>query len=127
MRWLRAAGWHCFQGLTPACGSDCSGAPLLPLGYVAANLAFNVSVLSLIRMAGNVGTSLVMSAMVPLTIWAFTVSARGWGLRVASNTQGRASRLSAPMRLWGGGPTPALGVSCVELAHILCSDQAAGS
>ena len=68
-------GWRCFQGLTPACGSDCSGAPLLPLAYVAANLAFNVSVLNLIRAAGNVTISLVMSATVPLTIWAFTVRA----------------------------------------------------
>lgn len=25
------SGWQCFQGITPACGGDCSGAPLLPL------------------------------------------------------------------------------------------------
>ena len=37
------AGWQCFRGLTPACGSDCSGAPLLPLLYIAFNMAFNVS------------------------------------------------------------------------------------
>lgn len=37
-----ARGWQCCQGLTPACGSDCSGAPLLPLAYIALNLAFNV-------------------------------------------------------------------------------------
>lgn len=36
-------GWACFRGLTPSCGSDCSGAPLLPVLYVLLNLAFNVS------------------------------------------------------------------------------------
>lgn len=34
----RVQGWTCFQGLTPSCGSDCSGAPLMPLLYVFANL-----------------------------------------------------------------------------------------
>ncbi len=38
-----ARGWACFRGLTPSCGSNCSGAPLLPLCYVALNLAFNVA------------------------------------------------------------------------------------
>lgn len=41
--YLPCAGWHCFRGLTPSCGSDCTGAPLLPLAYVLFNLAFNVS------------------------------------------------------------------------------------
>lgn len=68
-----ANGFQCLRGLTPACGSDCSGAPLLPLAYVATNLVFNIAALSLIRTAGNVVMSLVMSAMVPLTIWAFTL------------------------------------------------------
>lgn len=48
------AGWSCFRGLTPSCGSDCSGAPLLPVAYVLFNLAFNVAALELIRRAGNV-------------------------------------------------------------------------
>lgn len=25
------SGWQCFQGITPSCGADCSGAPLLPV------------------------------------------------------------------------------------------------
>ena len=58
----RAAGFTCLRGLTPACGSDCAGAPLLPLAYVATNLVFNIAALSLIRTAGNVVVSLVMSA-----------------------------------------------------------------
>lgn len=68
-----ADGWACFRGLTPSCGSDCSGAPLLPVLYVLLNLAFNVSALELIRQAGNVAMSLTMSAIVPFTILAFTV------------------------------------------------------
>ena len=68
-----AQGWQCFQGITPACGGDCSGAPLLPLAYVTMNLYFNVSVLHLIRQAGNVVISLVMSAMLPATLLAFTL------------------------------------------------------
>ncbi|PRW20703.1 TVP38 TMEM64 family membrane slr0305 isoform A [Chlorella sorokiniana] len=68
-----ADGWQCFRGLTPSCGSDCSGAPLLPLCYVALNLLFNISALDLIRQAGNVAMSLVMSSVVPLTIVCFTI------------------------------------------------------
>eukprot|EP00887_Chlorella_sp_A99_P005876 scaffold1.g5876.t1 len=40
---------------------------------VAMNLLLNVFVLSLIRLAGNVTVSLCMSAVVPLTIYAFTL------------------------------------------------------
>ena len=68
-----AMGWDCFRGLTPACGSDCSGAPLLPVLYVAVNLLFNISALNLISKAGNMVFSLVMSGIVPLTMWAFTL------------------------------------------------------
>ncbi|PSC68097.1 CRT (chloroquine-resistance transporter)-like transporter [Micractinium conductrix] len=68
-----AQGWSCIRGLTPSCGSDCSGAPLLPLLYVATNLCFNVAALELIRQAGNVAMSLTMSAIVPVTVLAFTV------------------------------------------------------
>eukprot|EP00890_Picochlorum_soloecismus_P005388 jgi/Picsp_1/5850/NSC_03209-R1_crt homolog 1-like len=66
-------GWQCFQGISPDCGSNCSGAPLLPIMYVLINLLFNVSALNLIRQAGNIALSLVMSGIVPLTMWAFTL------------------------------------------------------
>ena len=123
-------GWSCIRGLTPSCGSDCSGAPLLPLLYVATNLCFNVAggrsagevrarggmgggggagevdsrggqkvsgalrqglhcpcllrrcfraALELIRQAGNVAMSLTMSAIVPITVLAFTVIVDGGG------------------------------------------------
>lgn len=66
-------GWECFRGITPACGSNCSGAPLLPVLYVLVNLLFNISALNLIGKAGNIAFSLVMSGIVPLTMWAFTL------------------------------------------------------
>ncbi|KAK9809203.1 hypothetical protein WJX72_011262 [[Myrmecia] bisecta] len=66
-------GARCFGGLAVACGSDCSGAPLLPALYTLTNLAFNISALNLLRTAGNVVMSLVMSTIVPLTIWSFTL------------------------------------------------------
>jgi drug/metabolite transporter (DMT)-like permease len=66
-------GWECFRGLTPSCGSDCTGAPMLPVLYVLINLLFNISALNLIGKAGNIAFSLVMSGIVPLTMWAFTL------------------------------------------------------
>lgn len=66
-------GWECFKGLTPACGSNCAGAPFLPVMYVLVNLLFNISALNLIGKAGNIALSLVMSGIVPLTMWAFTL------------------------------------------------------
>lgn len=41
------------RGLTPSCGTDCSAAPRLALLYITTNLAYNVSVLTLLRTAGS--------------------------------------------------------------------------
>ena len=49
------AGAKCFGGMTPSCGSDCSGAPLLPIAYVAMNLLFNISALLVLRTSGEAG------------------------------------------------------------------------
>jgi drug/metabolite transporter (DMT)-like permease len=68
-----AAGWQCVRGISPPCGSDCTGAPLIPILYVVFNLAFNVAALQVIKQAGNVAISLIMSAIVPLTLFAFTL------------------------------------------------------
>jgi len=38
--------------------SDCHGAPLLPLLYMALNIAFNISVLNLVKMSTAVVASL---------------------------------------------------------------------
>jgi hypothetical protein len=48
------------------------GAPLTPLLYITANLAFNVAVLNLLRTSGALITTLTMSTTIPLTIIAFT-------------------------------------------------------
>ena len=50
-----------------------AGAPLLPLSYIAANLALNISGLYLIRSAGALVTSLVASLHVPTTVAVFTL------------------------------------------------------
>ncbi|GLC46764.1 hypothetical protein PLESTB_001488100 [Pleodorina starrii] len=47
--------------------------PLLALSYVAMNLVFNISILTLLRSLGSVTTTLVASSLVPLTIAAFTL------------------------------------------------------
>ncbi|GFR39864.1 hypothetical protein Agub_g364, partial [Astrephomene gubernaculifera] len=47
--------------------------PLLALSYVVMNLAFNISMLTLLRSVGSVTTTLVGSSLVPLTIAAFTL------------------------------------------------------
>ena len=50
---LSCAGLSCFQGMTPGGGSGCDGAPLLPVLYVSMNLAYNISLLNLLRSAGQ--------------------------------------------------------------------------
>ena len=40
--------------------------------YIAANLAFNIAVLNLLRNAGALISTLTLSATIPLTILAFT-------------------------------------------------------
>ncbi|DBB00298.1 TPA: hypothetical protein ACH3X1_014123 [Trebouxia sp. C0004] len=67
-------GTTCLLGGSPSCGSDCSGAPMLPLLYIAFNLGFNIAALNLLKTAGNVVQTLVMSSIVPTTIFAFTLS-----------------------------------------------------
>ena len=47
------AGATCLLGGSPSCGSDCSGAPLLPLLYIAFNLGFNIAALNLLKTAGS--------------------------------------------------------------------------
>lgn len=49
------SGWSVFWGLA----GGATGAPMLPLLYIGANLAFNIAALNLVRSAGNVITSLV--------------------------------------------------------------------
>ncbi len=46
------SGTTCLLGGLPSCGSDCSGAPMLPLLYIACNLGFNIAALNLLKTAG---------------------------------------------------------------------------
>lgn len=61
------AGTACFLG-----APGCEGAPLVPLLYVAGNLAFNISMLTLLKASSAVVASFTATLSVPLTIWAFT-------------------------------------------------------
>jgi uncharacterized membrane protein len=64
-------GWQAFTGTLP--GIAAQGAPLLPLSYILMNLLFNIAALNLVRSAGNVTMCLTMSAIVPITLFAFTL------------------------------------------------------
>lgn len=47
----------------------CDGAPLLPLLYIATNIAFNISVLNLLKISSAVVSSLVVMSTVPISIY----------------------------------------------------------
>eukprot|EP00249_Psilotum_nudum_P018141 c26658_g1_i2 orf=384-1214(+) len=66
------AGAACFFNIGSQ-GTECNGAPLLPLLYVAVNISFNVSVLRLLKMSSAVVSSLCMTIAVPLSIYMFTL------------------------------------------------------
>lgn len=67
-------GALCVCGRTPAASAaSCLGAPLLPLAYVLANLAFNIAILALLRRVGTVTSTIVTTCLLPLTIFTFTM------------------------------------------------------
>lgn len=49
--------------------SGCDGAPLLPLLYIFTNIAFNISVLNLMKISSAVISSLVVMSSVPLSMY----------------------------------------------------------
>ncbi|XP_044510630.1 protein CLT2, chloroplastic [Mangifera indica] len=53
--------------------TGCDGAPLLPLLYMSTNMAFNISVLSLLKISSAVVASLVVMLSVPLSIYALSL------------------------------------------------------
>ncbi|RWR77332.1 protein CLT2, chloroplastic [Cinnamomum micranthum f. kanehirae] len=53
--------------------SGCEGAPLLPLLYIAVNMAFNISVLYLVKISSAVVSSLAATLAVPLSIYVLTL------------------------------------------------------
>ncbi|TXG52646.1 hypothetical protein EZV62_021815 [Acer yangbiense] len=54
-------------------GAGCDGAPLLPLLYVTTNLAFNISLLRLMKISSAVVASLVVTLSVPLSIYVLSL------------------------------------------------------
>lgn len=50
--------------MTPGGGSGCDGAPLLPILYVSMNLAYNISLLNLLRSAGELQQASTLSRTV---------------------------------------------------------------
>ncbi|XP_052487171.1 protein CLT2, chloroplastic isoform X2 [Gossypium raimondii] len=49
--------------------SGCEGAPLLPLLYIVTNMAFNISVLNLLKVSSAIVASLTVTLSVPLSIY----------------------------------------------------------
>lgn len=61
-------GAACFLNIG-ASTTGCQGAPLLPLLYVTNNIAFNIAVLSLLKISSAVVASLVVMVSVPIAIY----------------------------------------------------------
>jgi hypothetical protein len=69
-----ADGGRVLLGLPLAPGAaPAPGAPLFPLLYVACNIGFNITALSLVRATSAVAASLTLAAMTPLAVLAFTL------------------------------------------------------
>ncbi|CAN8325776.1 unnamed protein product [Cochlearia groenlandica] len=49
--------------------SGCDGAPILPLLYIATNLAFNISLLHLVKISSAIVSSLAVMLSVPLSVY----------------------------------------------------------
>ncbi|KAL6012642.1 hypothetical protein ACLOJK_003131 [Asimina triloba] len=54
-------------------GAGCEGAPLLPLLYMFLNMAFNISVLYLVKISSAVVSSLAATLSVPISIYLLTL------------------------------------------------------
>ncbi|GKC70683.1 CLT2 protein, chloroplastic [Tanacetum coccineum] len=61
------SGAGCFFNV--ASSSGCDGSPLLPLLYIVNNIAFNISILNLVKISSAVVSSLAVVLSVPTTIY----------------------------------------------------------
>ncbi len=61
--YLLLAGFQCLRGITPDCAGDCSRAPLIATAYVACNLGLNISLLALLRQAGDIPVLIFFKAV----------------------------------------------------------------
>jgi hypothetical protein len=69
-----AAGAAALVGAPTAPGAPPPpGAPLFPVAYVIANVAFNISALTLVRATSAVTAGVTLAAMTPLAVLAFTL------------------------------------------------------
>ncbi|CAL1395508.1 unnamed protein product [Linum trigynum] len=66
------SGTGCFLNLWSD-SPDCTGAPLLPMLYIAANLTFNMSMLNLMKLSSAVVSSLATTLAVPLSIYVLSL------------------------------------------------------
>ncbi|XP_024040423.1 protein CLT2, chloroplastic isoform X1 [Citrus sinensis] len=60
-------------GANTSVASGCNGAPLLPLLYIATNMAFNISMLRLMKISSAVVSSLVVMLSVPIAIYVLSL------------------------------------------------------
>ncbi|XP_039129799.1 protein CLT1, chloroplastic-like isoform X1 [Dioscorea cayenensis subsp. rotundata] len=65
-------GTACFLNMG-SLASECAGAPLLPLLFVMVNMAYNISLLHLLKISSAVVSCLASTFSVPLSIYAFTL------------------------------------------------------
>lgn len=63
-------GYVCF--VTGSKLKGCQGAPWVPLLYIAVNMAFNISSLSLLKQSSAIVSTLCITLSIPLSIFAFT-------------------------------------------------------
>ncbi|XP_071710381.1 protein CLT2, chloroplastic [Rutidosis leptorrhynchoides] len=61
------SGAGCFLNVSTSSG--CDGSPLLPLLYIVNNIAFNISILNLVKISSAVVSSLAVVLSVPTTIY----------------------------------------------------------
>lgn len=66
------SGAGCFLNVGPS-SAGCDGSPLLPLLYILNNIAFNISVLNLVKISSAVVSSLAVVLSVPTTIYVLSL------------------------------------------------------
>ncbi|CAA6654048.1 unnamed protein product [Spirodela intermedia] len=65
-------GTACFLNIG-SLSHGCEGAPLLPVLFVLVNMAFNISLLNLVKISSGVASCLASTFSVPLSIYVFTL------------------------------------------------------
>ncbi|KAL9279997.1 putative chloroquine-resistance transporter [Arabidopsis thaliana] len=66
-------GGACFLNIGSRITGRCEGAPLLPVMFVMMNMAYNISLLRLIKISSAVVSSLASTVSVPIAVYCFTL------------------------------------------------------